>query len=310
MVIGSALAGYLTEFGFAGGWPSAFYVCGIIALVNFILCVFLVHSCPIESPYIREAELRYITKGSSVAETDRQPREKPSVPWKRILTSLPVWSIVVGRFTVSFSTSIFMVKLPAYINDVFGVGTTENGEIIAAMWLSSATGALMSGYVSERLIQVGWLRRTASRKLFQCTANIGGAILVCLIPSINCNMSVLVLLLVVGNFILGFISGGSVPLPSEMSNNFTATVYAFMNTINMCASIITPYFIGVILQSGLSNNIQVLWSYVFYISAGVTALGGVFFLVFATAERQNWDMENKDGRNYDTCRENIDSNDK
>ncbi|KAI1304602.1 Sialin [Halotydeus destructor] len=300
MVIGSALAGYLTEHGFAGGWPSAFYVCGIMALVNFVLWTLFAHSTPRESPFVKEAELMYITEGSALVDTDRQAQEKPSVPWKGIFTSLPVWSLIMGRFTVTFSTSIFMAKLPAYINDVLQIGTTMNGAINSAMWLTSAAGGLMSGYLSERLIQMGWLRRTTSRKVFQCTANLLGAALMCFIPSINCDVVVFISLLVIANFILGFISGGTVPLPSEMSHHFPATVYACMNTINQTAGFITPYFVGMILQSNLSDNIRVLWAYIFYISAAVTAFGGIFFFIFAKAEPQPWDMVKKDGRQYGT----------
>ncbi|KAI1304425.1 Sialin [Halotydeus destructor] len=229
-----------------------------------------------------------------------KPKRSPASPGKASSPRCQFGPLIMGRFTVTFSTSIFMAKLPAYINDVLQIGTTMNGAINSAMWLTSAAGGLMSGYLSERLIQMGWLRRTTSRKVFQCTANLLGAALMCFIPSINCDVVVFISLLVIANFILGFISGGTVPLPSEMSHHFPATVYACMNTINQTAGFITPYFVGMILQSNLSDNIRVLWAYIFYISAAVTAFGGIFFFIFAKAEPQPWDMVKKDGRQYGT----------
>ncbi|KAI1304601.1 Sialin [Halotydeus destructor] len=275
VVLGSALSGYLTEYGFAGGWPSAFYVCGIMALVTLMLWLWFGHSSPAESPYVKATELEYITENGSSIESVMSPISR---------------QVYLGKY--------LHVEIACIHRRGLQVGTTMNGAIIAAIWLSSATGGLMSGYLSERLIQMGWLGRTAGRKLFQCTGNLGGALLMCLIPSANCNIGFLVGLFVTANFLFGFYPGGVVPLSGEMSNNFAVTLYASMNTIALVASFITPYIVGVILQSGLSDDIRVLWSYIFYLSAAVTASGGIFFLIFAEADRQPWDMDmkEKDGR--------------
>lgn len=69
---------------------------GIISLVTFILWVPLVHSLPEEHPMISEAELAYIksTRGDGKG-SQKQTKEKPVVPWRDIVTSVPV---CISRF--------------------------------------------------------------------------------------------------------------------------------------------------------------------------------------------------------------------
>jgi ACS family sodium-dependent inorganic phosphate cotransporter-like MFS transporter 5 len=54
------LAGWLCNCGFAGGWPSVFYVSGIAGVLWFVLWLFLVYDTPGRHPRISLKELKYI----------------------------------------------------------------------------------------------------------------------------------------------------------------------------------------------------------------------------------------------------------
>lgn len=59
-VVSMPLSGLLAEYGFAGGWPSIFYVFGIIGTIWSILFFFLVHEDPESHPTISQEEKKYI----------------------------------------------------------------------------------------------------------------------------------------------------------------------------------------------------------------------------------------------------------
>jgi MFS family permease len=54
------LAGYLCEYGFAGGWPSVFYVIAMLHVPWVLLWVYFVDDTPSKSRRISNKELQYI----------------------------------------------------------------------------------------------------------------------------------------------------------------------------------------------------------------------------------------------------------
>lgn len=54
------LSGLLAEYGFDGGWPSIFYVFGVVGVIWSIAFIWLVHEDPSSHPTIDEKEKKYI----------------------------------------------------------------------------------------------------------------------------------------------------------------------------------------------------------------------------------------------------------
>lgn len=72
-VISMPLSGLLSAYGFSGGWPSIFYVFGLVGTVWCLAFLFFVSEDPEQCPSIKEAEKKYILSslwgaaGSSVS---------------------------------------------------------------------------------------------------------------------------------------------------------------------------------------------------------------------------------------------------
>lgn len=70
-VISMPMSGLLAEYGFDGGWPSIFYIFGLVGVVWSLAFVFLIYEDPEHDPKISEKERKYITNalwGSSKTE--------------------------------------------------------------------------------------------------------------------------------------------------------------------------------------------------------------------------------------------------
>lgn len=59
-VISMPLSGLLSMHGFAGGWPSIFYVFGVIGAIWSIFFLIFVYEDPESHPRISEGEKKYI----------------------------------------------------------------------------------------------------------------------------------------------------------------------------------------------------------------------------------------------------------
>lgn len=131
-IVAASLTGYLSEHGFAGGWPSAFYVSGLISAATYVIWMTCIYSTPEEHPFISNVELRYIQQARG---TGKNPHgsdsassklgSRPPVPWRAILTSTPVLAVIASKFSLGWTFFTILSKLPAYLNDVLHVAPTE-----------------------------------------------------------------------------------------------------------------------------------------------------------------------------------------
>lgn len=54
------LSGLLAEYGFDGGWPSIFYIFGVVGVIWSLAFIWLVYEEPSAHPTIDEKEKKYI----------------------------------------------------------------------------------------------------------------------------------------------------------------------------------------------------------------------------------------------------------
>ena len=159
------------------------------------------------------------------------------------------------------------------------------------MYLVSMPPLLAFGYVTEMMMDKGWLTRTNCRKSVVSIACLGSALCFALVPVAGCKVALVTNLLLVGNVFLSLDSDGTIE--GEVSKDFATTVFALVNMCNTSAGFIVPYVIGLILQSSprsTHSDLEV-WSIVFYQAAGMAVLGAIIFLLFGSAERQPWDYD-------------------
>ena len=117
------ICGYLSEYGFAGGWPSVFYLFGSLGLLTLLPWLCLVYETPDAHPCINDRELEYIKRNCIAASSDCKKR-KALVPWRSILTSRKVWAISIARFSGGWISLQLMSKLPSYLKSVLHIPIT------------------------------------------------------------------------------------------------------------------------------------------------------------------------------------------
>ncbi|KAJ6222360.1 hypothetical protein RDWZM_000905 [Blomia tropicalis] len=242
-VVSTILSGFLCQHGFDGGWPSVFYVFGIVGILCFILWIYAIYDTPDQHPRIDDEELEIIQLNIGVNNLNEK---KVCIPWISILTSMPVWAITVAKFCGAWGNLMLMSKLPSYLKSVLHLPI-------------------------HHTIALG-----------------GPAICLIMIPIVGCNLPSLVALLIVAMTIFGLNAGGDKINVVDISLHYSGTIYGITNAIASIPGILSPLVVGFLIN--LHGGIQG-WNLVFYSAAGVYIFGIVFFLIFATAKRQPWDIE-------------------
>ncbi|GFX74618.1 hypothetical protein TNCV_1158351 [Trichonephila clavipes] len=114
-IITMPTSGFLIQYNVGGGWPSVFYLFGIIGCLWFLFWVALVYNTPAEHPRISKAELVYIQQ--HLPQTSAERKSRP-IPWGKILRSRAVWAVTIAKFSGTWGFTCLLTKLPAYLADV------------------------------------------------------------------------------------------------------------------------------------------------------------------------------------------------
>jgi len=238
---------------------------------------------------ITKNELNYIRKHTYSSE---HTKIRKSVPWKKILSSKSFNSVLIAKVTYGITFDFMTTKIPAYLQDVIHFPISENGYTYSFIMIGFAITLLTCGFLADFIIRNSTLSKTNVRKIFQTISGLGMCLTLILIPSAGCNKLMNISLLYICMLSYGFTSGGDVPIVPDMTEEFAGTVFAIMNSLCSISGFVVPYFVGLVIDS--NPNSMRLWSIVFYISAIIDIFGTIVFVIYASAEPQNWEVPEDD----------------
>ncbi|XP_054740254.1 putative inorganic phosphate cotransporter [Anastrepha obliqua] len=296
------------------GWPGLFYVTGGIGLVWCVAWIFLAANQPSESKFITKAELNYIDalKDMSKEVEAGEVERKVPVPWHAILTSLPLWALVVVRSAHSWGFSTLQAEIPSYMKGVLNMDMKKNALYSALPYLAMWTMSYVYLIVSDVLLNRKILSLTAIRKTFNSLALWLPAIGLIGVGFLDQDQKTLAIVLMTAN--VGINAGstiGSALNTIDLSPNYAGILMGIVNSAANVVPILTPLLVGVIVSE---ENNRAQWQIVFIIAAIVFGLGNLFYLIFGKMEVQPWDDVNfllpKDASNIDAtekCEKSVES---
>jgi len=160
IVVGMLLSGFLCDHGFAGGWPSVFYVFGMVGCVWSAAWFLLCYDSPVTHPRISTTEREYWERVIGV----RELVARPPTPWRKILTSLPVWALDIAFFALNWGYSMTMTWIPVFMRDVLGFNMTNSGLFSGISFLAMVS-IVPVGWFADCLRSPGRLSTNIVRKI-------------------------------------------------------------------------------------------------------------------------------------------------
>ncbi|GIX96269.1 hypothetical protein CDAR_277921 [Caerostris darwini] len=188
-VISMPVSGLLCSTDLLGGWPSVFYVFGTVSCVWFLFWSIIVYETPSDHPGISKEELHYILKNE-----EEKPKEKPSIPWKAIFTSLPMWALIVTHAGHNFGFLILLTELPTYLSGILHFDITSNGLLSGLPYVAQAIFSLIASYIMDKIRENGKLHITTIRKISNSIGLFGPAICLLFITISGCQPYLIVAL--------------------------------------------------------------------------------------------------------------------
>ncbi|XP_064642503.1 sialin-like isoform X2 [Lineus longissimus] len=277
------LSGILCEY---AGWPSIFYLFGGGTFVWLVFWWFLVFDSPNEHPRISALEKDFVTKaiGKSVQ------KKTLKIPWKKILTSLPIWSIVVAHVCNNWGNYTLMTCLPSYMKDVLKFDMKSNGLFSAlpymGMFVTAIGGSALVDYIRTKGASTTIVRKVVQGIAFgfPCVFLIG-------LGFLDCTQKYLAVgLVVIAVTFNAMCRSGYIVNHVDIAPRYAGILFGFTNTFATVPGMVAPLAVGQITV----NKTREEWQIVFYICAGFYGVGAIFYSLFGTGVEQSWATSDED----------------
>lgn len=131
--------------------------------------MFLCSKDPESNSFITEDEKNYLRKEIGVLERDTN---LPPTPFKAILTSLPVWAVIISQTGIDFSFYVMTTDLPKYLADVMRIDVEKNGLYSSLPQILNFFTAMGFGLLSDICINKKYLSVRNTRRFFTTTGNL------------------------------------------------------------------------------------------------------------------------------------------
>ncbi|GLH10050.1 Putative inorganic phosphate cotransporter [Gryllus bimaculatus] len=149
------------------GWPSIFYIFGSVGVGWAVLWFFLGGNSPATHRWCSERERTYIEE--SLGDTSAIVR--PPTPWGKIMTSVPMWSLIIVHCGQNWGFWTLLTEMPSYMNSVLGF---ELSKASAVALLTVAVGLDAATYVGFQVNHIDLSPNFAGSMMgvTNCAANI------------------------------------------------------------------------------------------------------------------------------------------
>lgn len=264
------------------GWPSIFYISGVIGLVWCALWLWLGADSPATHTAISEQERQYIQQSLQHTSTTN---EKPKTPWKAIMSSVSVWALIAAHIGNGWSLAIVLTELPSYINSILDFDISANGFLSAlpylSMWILTFPVCWLADFVNKRHI----LSPSVSRKLWTTISQAGGSFLLIVLGFVGHDRIAAMALIITAVSLSAFLFSGFNINHLDLSPNFAGVLMGIGNGLENISTILAPLSVGWIVTDNKSVE---QWRWVFILAACVTLAGNIVFVIFGTADIQPW----------------------
>ncbi|KAK3885844.1 hypothetical protein Pcinc_009971 [Petrolisthes cinctipes] len=281
-VVSLPISGLLCQSSFLGGWPSVFYVFGVLGILWFVAWMLLVHNTPESHPRISQEEKDYIH--TTLNYQPGQPKALP-IPWRHILTSMPFWAIFVVHIGQNWGFYTLLTELPTYMKNILHFDIAANSFMSALPYLMMWVLSIAFGQLADLLRSRGSLSTTNTRRLFNSIGHYGPMVCLVLVGFAGCNHVAAIVFLCGAVGLNGGTYSGYMNSHLDIAPNFAGTL---MGITNSFATI--PGFLAPIATGALINDNETLsrWRLVFWISSIVYLVSNTFYIIFVSGEEQHW----------------------
>lgn len=250
------------------GWRGPFLIFAVLGLIWAAFWFWYYRDSPAEHSGANEAE-RVMIADALGAQAAAPKTARPSVPWRRILSSPQLWLISAMYFCYAYSINIFLTWFPKYLSEVRDFNLAQMGLFASLPLMAGVIGDVAGGWISDRLVHRSG-RVTMGRRVVAVAGFLLAAVA---IPVAVLAKAPLESVAWFGLAVFGLelTVGVSWALTLDVGGIFAGSVSSVMNTFGNIGGALAAVITGYILHwSG--------WDMAMYVLAALSLLAALLFL--------------------------------
>ena len=282
-VFSSLFTGYVS---YHHDWRITFYTLGSLPLVWALPWLILVTDNPSLSRLTSQSERNLLTE--EIPASLQRPALR-DIPMRALVTSSPVFAMVIANVAVIWATVHTSLLLPQYLNDVIGLPLHHNSLVSTLPFLGCCLVGLLSSLISSWILKAG-LSKTAARKVCSSICLFGFALLSLPVPFIESSSAVIVLTMAAFS-LTGFRYVGPWNNPLDLAPSFAGTLMGLSGLFCYLTAALVPHTTHIMADLVGEQN---LWTGLFLLVITVAVLANTIFLLLGTANIQDWNNLSED----------------
>lgn len=285
-VISLPLSGWLCSLDYMGGWPLAFYIFGVLGLLWLVFWLFLVYDTPQMHPRISHEERVFIERATQHVDDElTEPADAQYIPWRAILTSVPLWAILITQCGQAWAFYTQLTELPTYMENILHMDIQQDAILSALPYLTSWMFAIGCSIFADWLLAKNYITQTMSYKMWNTVASVVPSLGLIGVAYVGCDWRWVMVMLAGAGAFQGAVYPANQMNHIALSPKYAGTMYGITNAAGNTCGFLAPYIIGTIIR-GQETLGQ--WRLVFYIAAAANISGNFVYMMFASSEEQPW----------------------
>lgn len=264
------------------GWDSIFYSSTIWLIAFSFFSYFFMFDYPQSCPYINPSEKAFIVP--------KVPGRVKNikVPWRKILTSVPIYSYILTHFCINYVFITVILHLPLFMKEVHHFQLSSNSFLSAAPYIGSLVMRIIITFSFNKVkkflnVTTNCLRKTnvfigVSVPMFTLVA-------ICFIPC-SYRYVTLTCFILFSITLEMSISGGYFLSLMDICPSYTQILSGVANAVANIAGLLSALAAGYFRTDGTQEE----WNNVFYIAIGFLIFAGLLYILFGSNELQPWGL--------------------
>jgi ACS family glucarate transporter-like MFS transporter len=233
------------------GWPSVFYVMGVLGILMAFVWLKTIHS-PRQHPGISAGELQYLQDGGALVDLDGDARNAKATQVntfaciRELLGNRMLLGVYIGQYCITTLTYFFLTWFPVYLVQERGMTILKAGFVASLPAIAGFLGGIVGGWLSDRLSKAGRSLSVARKMPIVLGMMLSTSMIAC--NYIETDMLV-VAIMSLAFFGKGIGALGWAVVSDTSPKEAGGLSGALFNTFGNTAGITTPIVIGYIVQT-------------------------------------------------------------
>jgi len=247
------------------GWRVSFAAFGALGLVWAFVWFRSYRDRPADHPDIHPTELAWIAQDG-----DNPSAHAPrATPWRLLLASRNLYAICAMYFAFGYGLYFYFTWLPTYLLRELHFSLVTSGVFASLPFVLAGGANLAGGWTTDRLARAGNLRSARVGVGAASFATCAGLVILSTIVSAPVAKAVLLALALAS---ADFALGACWAVCLDVGTAHAGVVTGFMNTFGNLGGLVGPLVVSLMVERWQS------WTYPFYVTAAVYAMGAAAWL--------------------------------